>query len=82
MKRNLQYIPDINGIYGIRIWVPTTDQELLAFLKPICLWGGPTNSRLVDDTQEVLYELPLGTAKNPLWKKACSYFNIELVEIQ
>lgn len=80
MKRTLQYIPDINGIYGIRIWVPTTDQALRAFLLPVCLWGGPTNSRLIGDTQEVLYELPLGIANNPLWKKACSYFNIELVE--
>ena len=82
MKRTLQYIPDINGIYGIRIWVPATDHELLAFLKPICLWGGPTNSRWVDNTQEVFYELPLSTAtENPLWKQACSYFNIKLVEV-
>lgn len=82
MKRVIQYIPDINGIYGIRLWVQTTDTELLAFLKPICLWGGPTNGRWVGDTQEVLYELPLGTKNNPLWKKACSYFNIELVEMK
>ena len=81
MKRVIQYIPDINGIYGIRIWVPTTDKDLLTFLRPICLWGGPTDSRWVGDIQEVMYELPLGIKDNPLWKKACTYFEIELVQL-
>lgn len=80
MKRQLKYIPEINGVYSIRIWVPTADKELLAFIRPICLWGGPVDSQWVNGQQEVLFELPLGTRNNPLWKKACSYFDIELIE--
>lgn len=80
MTRTFQYIPSISGLYGSRIWVPVTDTEFLAFIKPICLWGGPTASRQVGETQEVLYELPIGTLGDPLWKLACTYFRVTLVQ--
>ena len=80
MKRVISYIPEIQGCYGMRIWVPRNDTELLSFIKPICLWGGPTDSRSVDGTKENLYELPLGIVENTLWQMACRYVDIEFVQ--
>ena len=80
MKRVIQYIPEIKGCYGIRLWVPTNDTALSAFVKLICLWGGPTDFRDTDRGHEELYELPLHTEECRLWKLACERLNIEFVQ--
>lgn len=79
MKRRIKHVPEISGCYGMRVWIPTTDTELIAFIKPICIWGGPTSERLGYGGRELGYELPLGIESNPLWQQACRYFEIELV---
>lgn len=79
MKRIITYIPEIKGCYGLRIWVPVEDKELVAFIKPICLWGGPTDRRKASDSYEVLYELPCDIENNFLWKLACERLSIEFV---
>ena len=79
MKRTIKYIPEVEGCYGMRIWVPAEDKELIAFIKPICLWGGHTDSRKTVDGYEVLYELPFGIEESFIWKLAMERLNVELV---
>ena len=76
-KRTVQYIPAVEGCYGLRLWVPTDDNDLHAFVKLICAWGGYSDCRKTSEGYEVLYELPFGIENNVLWKLACERLNIE-----
>jgi hypothetical protein len=80
MKRTISYIPEIKGCYGLRVWVPTADKELTDFIKLICLWGGPVDHRDTARGDEALYELPMRTEENKLWKLACNRLDIEFVK--
>lgn len=79
MRRTIKYIPEIAGCYGMRIWVPASDKDLIAFIRPICVWGSATDQRFALDKTEYCYELPFGINENPLWQQAYRYFNIEFV---
>ena len=79
MERAIQYIPEIKGCYGMRVWIPANDRELLTFIKAICLWGSHTDYRKTPEGYEVLYELPTGITDNFLWRLACERFNITFV---
>ena len=79
MKRIIQYIPEIEGCYGMRVWVSTSDSALCTFIKTICLWGSHTDCRKTCDGYEVLYELPHGITNNFLWRLACERLNITFV---
>ena len=76
MKRTIKYIPEIEGCYGMRIWIPASDKELIAFIRPICVWGSATDQRFALDKTEYCYELPFGIHSIELWQHACRYFNI------
>jgi hypothetical protein len=85
MKRLIAYIPETKGIYGIRVLIPERDEKLRHFVEPICLWGGPTDTRIITSGDHygehaLIYELPFGIECNPLWKRAVEYFNIEFVK--
>ena len=81
MKRTLRYIPEIEGCYGMRVWIPVSDKDLTAFIRPISIWGSATAQRFAPDKTEFefCYELPFGIEKNELWVRACRFFNIEWV---
>jgi hypothetical protein len=79
MERVIQYIPEIKGCYGMRVWIPANDRELLTFIKAICLWGSHTDYRKTPEGYEVLYELPADITDNFLWRLACERFNITFV---
>lgn len=79
MERVIQYIPEIKGCYGMRVWIPANDKELLTFIKTICLWGDYTDCRKTQEGYEVLYELPTDIKDNFLWRLACGRFNITFV---
>ena len=68
--RHVRYVPEVKGCYGPRLWVDRNDRELVEFLKLICIWGGPVNTRVMGEKYELCYELPLGTFKNDLWHMA------------
>ena len=79
MKRTLKYIPEIAGCYGMRVWIPASDKDLIAFIRPISAWGSATDSRFALEKTEYCYELPFGIESNELWARACRFFNIEWV---
>ena len=85
MKRQILCIPEINGIYGMRVFVPERDAELRHFVGAICLWGGPTDTRVITTGEHcgehaLIYELPFGIECNTLWKRAVERLNIEFVK--
>lgn len=79
MKRTIKYVPEIAGCYGMRIWVPASDKDLIAFIRPVCVWGSATDQRFALDRTEYCYELPFGIEDNVIWQQACKYFQIEFV---
>lgn len=76
MKRRIKVIPEIEGCYGMRVWVPASDKDLIAFIRPICVWGSATDMRFALDKTEYCYELPFGISDNTLWQQASKYFQI------
>jgi hypothetical protein len=84
MKRKIFCIPQIKGIYGMRIFVPERDVELRYFVDAICLWGGPTDTRIITNGEHcgehaLIYELPFDIEYNSLWRRAVERLNIEFV---
>ncbi len=84
MRRKIVKIPEISGIYGMRVLVPENDMRLRYFIEAICLWGGHTDTRRITvgyniGERGLIYELPFGIENNPLWKSAVERLNIEFV---
>ena len=79
MKRLINYIPEIKGCYGPRLWIDLSDTELVNFIKLICLWNGPIDYSVIIDRQLGLYELPLGTFENTMWQTAMSRLDLCLI---
>ena len=84
MKRTIVKIPEIAGVYGMRVIVPENDLRLRYFIEAICLWGGPTDTRRITvdycfGERGRVYELPFGIEYNSLWKRAVDSFNIEFI---
>ena len=78
-KRIVQYIPAVEGYYGMRVWVPTDDNDLHAFVKLISAWSGYSDCRKAGEGYEVLYELPFSIEDSFIWKLAMERLNVEFV---
>ena len=78
--RKVEFIPEVKGCYGPRLWIPEDCEDLRNFVKLICLWGGPVNTRVMGDYRCSCYELPLGTTDCLTFKLALERLNIELIQ--
>lgn len=76
---SIKMIGEIKGCYGPRICVSVdTSKSLHEVLGVLSVWGGSTGTLTIDGIEYRVYEFLPEDFNNPLFKKLCKYYGIDI----
>ena len=75
----IKMIKGIKGCYGPRICIPVdASKSLHEVLGVLSIWGGSTGTLDIDGIKHRVYEFLPEDFDNPVFKKLCKYYDINI----
>lgn len=75
-----QYVPELKGIYGPRLWVRADSSKLKEFCELTNVWTGPVQKKVENDWHWFCYEFPFGAWERDWLQVALSRLNVQIIK--
>lgn len=81
MKHRIaQYVPQVRGCYGPRLWVQIDDYDLKRFCELLSVWTGPVDQKSENEHYWYCYEFPFDTMESDWMQRALARLNVRIIK--